>query len=83
MLAIAFPVGCQAAGARFEPYGRAAGRSRFAVVGTWREVILRRVPFFVRSPLRQMLGGTGTQTYANFRARRTTYFMATATKARE
>ncbi len=46
-----------------------------------RERLLARAPFFVRLPLRELLGGTTTHAYANLRNGRTTYFIATADKA--
>ncbi len=45
-----------------------------------RESLLARVPFVIRSPLREMLGGASTATYANLRSGQSTYFIATADK---
>ena len=45
-----------------------------------RDRLLDRAPFFLRSPIREMLGCSGTSVYADLRDRRTTYFIATADK---
>ena len=42
-----------------------------------REALLKRVPFFVRSSLRPMLGVEGSSRYECFRSRKTTYFIST------
>lgn len=46
-----------------------------------REKLLARLPRPMRSPFREMIGGTSTAAYANMRERRTCYFIATAEKA--
>jgi SAM-dependent methyltransferase len=43
-----------------------------------REKLLARVPFFLRPPLRPMLGVEGSSRYECFRSRKTTYFISTA-----
>jgi SAM-dependent methyltransferase len=43
-----------------------------------REALLRRMPFFLRPPLRPMLGVEGSSRYECFRSRKTTYFISTA-----
>jgi SAM-dependent methyltransferase len=43
-----------------------------------REALLQRVPFFLRPPLRPMLGVEGSSRYECFRSRKTTYFISTA-----
>jgi SAM-dependent methyltransferase len=43
-----------------------------------REALLKRVAFFLRPPLRPMLGVEGSSRYECFRSRKTTYFISTA-----
>jgi SAM-dependent methyltransferase len=43
-----------------------------------REAMLRHLPFFLRPPLRPMLGVEGSSRFECFRSRKTTYFIATA-----
>ena len=43
-----------------------------------REALLGRLPFFLRPPLRPMLGVEGSSRYECFHSRKTTYFIATA-----